>query len=49
MIWMLYAVLGVLLLAVGFAGAVWGEGVSWLQVVLGSILIAMGIEKRRRG
>jgi hypothetical protein len=48
MSWLLYIVLGVLLIVLGFSGAVLGDGVDWFQLAIGAILIAMGVDKRRR-
>jgi len=43
MIWLIYIVIGVLLLVTGFVGT------AWFQVIVGAVMILMGIDKRRRG
>lgn len=48
MTWLLYVLLGVLLLVISLAGAVWDGGIAWFQLILGVIMIGLGIERRRR-
>ena len=44
----LLVVLGVLLVVMTLASLAWGEGLSWLQLVLGLALIGLGISSRRQ-
>jgi len=46
--WILFVLLGVLLIVMTLADLAWGKGVSWLQLVLGLALIGLGISRRRR-
>lgn len=45
--WLAIVVLGALLLVMTLADFAWGKGVSWMQLVLGVILIGIGISRRR--
>ena len=46
--WILFVLLGVLLIVMTLASLAWGEGLSWLQLVLGLALIGIGISRRRQ-
>ena len=47
--WVLLVLLGVLLIVMTLASLAWGEGLSWLQLVLGLVLIGLGISRRKPG
>jgi hypothetical protein len=45
--WILLILLGALLLVMALADLAWGKGVSWLQLVLGLVLIGLAVAQRR--